>query len=113
MGPRRRQPAYHRDPITGHGITDAFRDAEILAHRAGQALRGELPEARRPRRLRHASRRCHLAPIFDVTCQLAKFPPLERFVELQKHLGTLIDAEATWLADLPPALPAPPHEIAA
>ena len=22
---------YHRDPITGHGITDAFRDAELLA----------------------------------------------------------------------------------
>ena len=23
--------AYHRDPITGHGISDAFRDAELLA----------------------------------------------------------------------------------
>ena len=22
---------YHRDPVTGHGITDAFRDAELLA----------------------------------------------------------------------------------
>jgi flavin-dependent dehydrogenase len=25
---------YHRDPITGHGITDAFRDAELLARAA-------------------------------------------------------------------------------
>jgi len=30
--------AYHRDPITGHGITDAFRDAELLADAAGAIL---------------------------------------------------------------------------
>jgi len=30
---------YHRDPITGHGITDAFRDAELLAEAADAMLR--------------------------------------------------------------------------
>ena len=30
---------YHRDPITGHGITDAFRDAELLANALDVALR--------------------------------------------------------------------------
>ena len=30
---------YHRDPITGHGITDAFRDAELLADALDFALR--------------------------------------------------------------------------
>ena len=30
---------YHRDPITGHGITDAFRDAELLANALDIALR--------------------------------------------------------------------------
>ena len=29
---------YHRDPITGHGITDAFRDAELLADAVHSAL---------------------------------------------------------------------------
>ena len=29
---------YHRDPITGHGITDAFRDAELLAGAAHRLL---------------------------------------------------------------------------
>ena len=27
---------YHRDPITGHGMTDALRDAELLAQAAGR-----------------------------------------------------------------------------
>jgi flavin-dependent dehydrogenase len=30
---------YHRDPITGHGRTDAFRDAELLAVAISSALR--------------------------------------------------------------------------
>ena len=33
---------YHRDPITGHGITDAFRDAELLAYHFGRALAGRV-----------------------------------------------------------------------
>ena len=52
---------YHRDPITGHGMTDAFRDAELLADAADAVLRGACPRAsamaryeqragRRPRR---------------------------------------------------------------
>jgi flavin-dependent dehydrogenase len=31
---------YYKDPITAHGITDALRDAELLARAAGAALRG-------------------------------------------------------------------------
>ena len=38
---------YHRDPMTGHGITDAFRDAELLADALHVALAD--PVARRPR----------------------------------------------------------------
>ena len=37
---------YHRDPITGHGITDAFRDAELLA----DALHAALLDPARARR---------------------------------------------------------------
>ena len=31
---------YHKDPVTGHGITDAFRDAELLADAIHAALGG-------------------------------------------------------------------------
>lgn len=91
---------YHRDPVTGHGITDAFRDAELLAHRAGQLLRGELPEAAALAAYQ-TERYDALAPIFEVTWQMAQYPPVERFVELQKRLAVLIDEEATWLAARP------------
>jgi 2-polyprenyl-6-methoxyphenol hydroxylase-like FAD-dependent oxidoreductase len=36
---------YHRDPITGHGMTDAFRDAELLADAADRALGDPAQEA--------------------------------------------------------------------
>jgi 2-polyprenyl-6-methoxyphenol hydroxylase-like FAD-dependent oxidoreductase len=91
---------YHRDPITGHGITDAFRDAELLAVALGRALRGEVPEDEAL--AAYASERDRaLAPIFDVTCRLAAFPPADEFTALQKQLSVLLDAEAAWLAALP------------
>src|SRR4029453_11567311 len=34
---------YHRDPITGHGMTDAFRDAELLADAADGETRAPSP----------------------------------------------------------------------
>jgi flavin-dependent dehydrogenase len=34
---------YHKDPITGFGITDALRDAELLAEAAGAGLAGREP----------------------------------------------------------------------
>jgi 2-polyprenyl-6-methoxyphenol hydroxylase-like FAD-dependent oxidoreductase len=92
---------YHRDPITGHGITDAFRDAELLAGHLGRALRGEVPE-QQALTAYAGDRDRALAPIFDVTCQLASFPPVDEFTALQKQLSTLLDAEAAWLAALPP-----------
>jgi flavin-dependent dehydrogenase len=91
---------YHRDPITGHGITDAFRDAELLARRLGPALHGEVSEAEAMAGYA-ADRDRSLAPIFDVTWQLAQLPPLDEFIELQKQLSLLTEAEATELAALP------------
>jgi hypothetical protein len=45
-----------------------------------------------------------------VTWQMAQFPPVDRFIELQKRLAVLIDNEATWLAERP--LLAEPRETA-
>jgi flavin-dependent dehydrogenase len=95
---------YHRDPITGHGITDAFRDAELLARALGRALKGDVPEADALATYARERDRA-LAPIFDVTTRLASFPPADEFAALQKELSALIETEACWLAALPP-LPA-------
>ena len=95
--------AYHRDPVTGHGITDAFRDAELLARHLGDALLGDAPldEALRA----YDDRRyAALLPIFELTCRLAEYPPIAEFGELQRELSARIETEARWLADLP-ALP--------
>jgi 2-polyprenyl-6-methoxyphenol hydroxylase-like FAD-dependent oxidoreductase len=90
---------YHRDAVTAHGISDAFRDAELLACAIDQALRGDDEatalaryELRRDRALKE---------IFDLTCALVAYPPVPVFVDLMRQLGTAIDTEAATLAALP------------
>ena len=91
---------YHRDAITGHGISDAFRDAELLAAALDQALRNPAGEAGALRA--YGRDRDRLArPIFDITCELATFPEPERFVELQRQLAVAIDDQAGELAARP------------
>ena len=79
---------YHRDPITGHGITDAFRDAELLAD---AIVADDLPAYQR-------SRDRALDETFRLTEALARFPEPTRFVELQIELAEALDREAADLA---------------
>jgi 2-polyprenyl-6-methoxyphenol hydroxylase-like FAD-dependent oxidoreductase len=65
---------YHKDPHTGEGITDAFRDAELLVEAldAGWAGRRPLAEAL----AEYEQRRNEAAlPIYELTCQLASLQP--------------------------------------
>jgi flavin-dependent dehydrogenase len=91
---------YHRDAITGHGLSDAFRDAELLAVALDGALRGELYEtaalAGYQRQRDEAIRE-----IFRITCALAHYPPVAEFVALQKRLSRAIEAEAASLVARP------------
>jgi 2-polyprenyl-6-methoxyphenol hydroxylase-like FAD-dependent oxidoreductase len=65
---------YHKDPITAQGITDAFRDAELLAEAIDEGFAGERPldealgdyERRRNEQAR---------PIYEFTQQLAALEP--------------------------------------
>jgi 2-polyprenyl-6-methoxyphenol hydroxylase-like FAD-dependent oxidoreductase len=102
---------YHRDPLTGHGITDAFRDAELLARQLGRALRGETSETAAMATYA-AERQRALMPIFDVTCALAAYPPVAQFSALQREFAVLIETEAEWLASLP-SIPASDGCVAA
>ena len=88
---------YHRDPVTGHGLSDAYRDAELLAVALDGALRGtcDPDEAlggygrRRDRALRE---------VFDLTCAMVAYPSAHRFAALQTDLARALDTEAADLA---------------
>jgi 2-polyprenyl-6-methoxyphenol hydroxylase-like FAD-dependent oxidoreductase len=97
---------YHRDPITGHGITDAFRDAELLAGALDNALRD--PAAEQAAMAGYARRRnAALRETFELTRALASFPPPDRFVELHRRLSGALEREAELLASFPsPPIPA-------
>jgi flavin-dependent dehydrogenase len=88
---------YHRDPVTGHGLSDAYRDAELLAVALHRALCGDTTESAALAGYQH-DRDLALRAIFDLTCMLATYPQLPDFVELQKQLGIAIDTEAAQLA---------------
>jgi 2-polyprenyl-6-methoxyphenol hydroxylase-like FAD-dependent oxidoreductase len=91
---------HHRDPVTGHGISDAYRDAELLAVALNEALHDDADETSALARYQH--RRDQAArEVFDLTCALAGYPPVAEFVQLQKQLSQAIDLQATQLAALP------------
>lgn len=91
---------YHRDPITAHGMTDAFRDAELLANAAHRLLLDPSDE-RAAITAYEQQRDAALAPTFALTREHAAFPAVERFVELQTELARILDDEAHALAVLP------------
>ncbi len=91
---------YHRDAITGYGISDAFRDAELLATALDAALRDPAEET--AALTAYGRDRDRMArPVFDITCELASFPGPGRFVELQRQLAGVIDDQSAELAARP------------
>jgi 2-polyprenyl-6-methoxyphenol hydroxylase-like FAD-dependent oxidoreductase len=62
------------DPITGQGITDAFRDAELLTEAITAGFGGKLPLARALGRYQRARDRA-VKPMYDFTAQLASLAP--------------------------------------
>jgi len=91
---------YYRDAITAYGISDAFRDAELLAVAVDQALRGDAEETTALAAYQQ-QRDQALREIFEITCRLAAYPPVPAFIELQKQLSAAIDKQAAALAARP------------
>src|SRR5579859_802442 len=77
---------YHKDPYTAQGITDAFRDAALLAAAidAGFCGKQPLPEAFAGY---ERQRNEHVMPMYEFTCQLASFAPPPP--EMQHLFGAL------------------------
>src|SRR5512146_2140282 len=90
----------HRDAVTAHGITDAFRDAELLAVAVDQALGAGVEEIA-ALELYQRQRDQALREIFEITCRLGAYPAVPAFIELQKQLSAAIDTEAAALASRP------------
>jgi flavin-dependent dehydrogenase len=91
---------YHRDAVTAYGISDAFRDAELLAVALDQALGADAEGTAALARYQQ-QRDQALREIFELTCRLAAYPPVPTFIELQKQLGAAIDTQAAALAARP------------
>ena len=99
---------YHHDAVTAYGISDAFRDAELLAVALDQALCGDAEETTALARYEQLRDRA-LRETFEITSSLAAYPPVPTFIELQKQLAAAIDKEAAALA----ARPIPGERLAA
>jgi flavin-dependent dehydrogenase len=91
---------YYRDAVTAYGMSDAFRDAELLATALDLALRGAAEEPTALAGYRQQRDRA-LAEIFEITCRVAAYPPVPAFIALQKQLSAAIDREAAALAARP------------
>jgi flavin-dependent dehydrogenase len=79
---------YHKDPITAQGISDAFRDAELVAEAVDAGLSGKRPlevalSGYEQRRNEEA------LPIYEFTCQLAALEPsppeMQQLVAALRH----------------------------
>jgi flavin-dependent dehydrogenase len=83
---------YHKDPCTATGITDAFRDAELLAYAVDVWLKGEADyEAAMGSYERARNERA--LPLYEITCEQAAIQPPRP--EMQRLLEALqADQEA-------------------
>jgi flavin-dependent dehydrogenase len=88
---------YNRDAITAQGISDAFRDAELLAGALDQAFRGEAPMA--DALVGYATKRDQaMKPMYDFTCELAKLePPPPEMAALFEAISNDRDATSRFL----------------
>jgi len=76
---------YTKDPITAQGISDAFRDAELLAAALDQALAGRCPFD--AALADYQAARDRVLPMYEFTAQIASMEPPPP--ELQQLLGAV------------------------
>jgi flavin-dependent dehydrogenase len=98
---------YHKDPITGYGITDAFRDAETLAGALDAGLSGRRPLAEAL--AGYQSQRDSFAmPMYEFICELAALdPPTPELAQLIGALSGNPEAIAEFLGVLDGTVPVP------
>lgn len=91
---------YSKDPVTSHGITDALRDAELLARALVAAAAGEASE---PAALTayQATRDRLSTKLFETTDAIASFSwDLDEIPHLMRQLSAAMSEEVTLLDEL-------------
>ena len=92
---------YFKDPITTHGMTDALRDAELLADAILEALAGVIPEAVALARYQ-AIRDQLSSELFDVTERVASYAwGLDEVRSLLRQVSSAMNAEVRHAQSLP------------
>jgi 2-polyprenyl-6-methoxyphenol hydroxylase-like FAD-dependent oxidoreductase len=81
---------YHKNPITAEGITDAFRDAELLADAIDETFAGSLSTEDALAGYEQ-KRNEAVMPLYQLTCDLAKLEPPPP--EMQSLFAALRDNE--------------------
>lgn len=81
---------YHKNPITAEGITDAFRDAELLADAIDATFAGRLSTEDALAGYEHKRNEAAM-PLYQMTCDLAKLEPPPP--EMQSLFAALRDNE--------------------
>ncbi|MBC7790438.1 MAG: NAD(P)/FAD-dependent oxidoreductase [Anaerolineae bacterium] len=66
--------SYHKSPITAEGITDAFRDSELLAEAIDETFAGRLSADEAFGAYEHRRNEAAM-PLYQMTCDLAKLEP--------------------------------------
>jgi len=84
---------YHRDAITGHGISDAFRDAALLADWLDRAWKGTIDESKALAAYQ-AERDEMSAELFAVNEAMLRYPEGVELMETQKKLSSAMERHA-------------------
>jgi flavin-dependent dehydrogenase len=91
---------YYKDPATSHGLTDALRDAELLARAVITGVDGEVPEAVALAAYQ-ASRDSMSERLFATTDAIASFTwDLDQIRTLLLELSDSMSDEVRWLSEL-------------
>ncbi|MGD8897239.1 MAG: NAD(P)/FAD-dependent oxidoreductase [Acidobacteriota bacterium] len=98
--------AYFKDPITAHGITDALRDAELLARAVVEGSEAALAEYQ-------STRDAMASGLFDVTDEIASFAwDLSTVKNLHLRLSQEMKREVAAMQEWREATPAPARRSA-
>ena len=96
---------YHKDAVTAQGMTDAFRDAELVSDALDEAFMGRRSQDEALatyERARDESTR----PMFDLTCQMASHePPSDEEAELFGLIASREDATEDFMSVLAGTMP--------
>jgi flavin-dependent dehydrogenase len=96
---------YHKDAVTAQGMTDAFRDAELVSNAIDDAFTGRRSQDEALadyERIRDESTRA----MFDLTCQMASHePPSDEEAELFGLIASREDASRDFMSVLAGTMP--------